>query len=496
MNPKAPKIYFSDIFNVSQETLSEYGAFNVSPIVDLPLFVDPFLLFTSSKPEYQSLHEQIIQYLRYLRDLSIKGNSDKGILKDLYCFKEVHQNCLGFCLSGNRGAGLGMKFASSLNLNLNNLFREFGNEQVTQGSHLEKLTLIRAGVGKDNISDFTTNLIKGYLLRYTEKFALEHIDPALCKKVRVARVDFNYEVGVWIDGEFTLPWLQGDYVLLTPEDILTKDDTWINKEDLRKDFPRIREAISNDSLRGQVDRYFQGILPRDHTQKDLNEAVEKVLLKFPALIDHFIRNKEDRGDEAVHRSFGHVRHTEEVFVKNLSLLASILQQHTEFYISSETTLEESKRKIDYLKQVIENQDGYRLFYDDKGKKIQREKDLQIAFKLVWEGSPSSADAEVNNGRGPVDFKISRGSLDATLVEFKLASNTQIEKNLQNQVEIYEAANRTTQSYKVILFFTQSDEAKVKRLIKKLKIPSDAGVILIDARRDNKPSASKASDSLL
>lgn len=491
MSVKNPKIYFSDIFDVSTKALSAYGAFNVSPVVDLPLFVDPFLLFTSSKSEYQALHAEVIRYLRYLRDLSIKGTSDKGVLKDLYCFKEVHQNCLGFCLSGNRGSGLGMKFALALNQNLNKLFSEFGNEQVTRGSHLEKLTLIRAGVGKDNISDFTTNLIKGFLLRYTEIFARKHIDPNLCKRIKVPRVGFNYKVGVWIDGDFTLPWLEDDYILLTPEDILTKDDTWINKEDLRKDFPRIREAIPDGSLRGQIDRYFQDVLPKDYTQKEFNLAVEKVLLKFPALIDHFIRNKEDRGDEAVDRSRRHVRNTEEVFVRNLSLLAGILQQHTQFYSAREATLQETRRKIDFLKHVIENQDGYRLFYDNRGNKIEREKDLQIAFKLVWEGSPSSADAEVNNGRGPVDFKISRGSLDSTLVEFKLASNSQIEKNLQNQVEIYEAANRTTQSYKVILIFTQTDEVKVKRLIRKLNIPSDAGIVLIDARRDNKPSASKA-----
>lgn len=491
MSMISPKIYFSDIFDVSPEILSDYGAFNVSPIVDLPLFVDPFLLFTSTKPEYQVLHEEIIKYLRYLRDLSIQGTSDAGILKDLYCFKEVHQNCLGFCLSGNKGAGLGQKFALALNQNLNNLFREFGNEQVTKGSHLEKLTLIRAGVGRDNISDFTTNLIKGFLLRYTEAFAKQHIDKRLCKTIKVPRVDFNYEVGVWIDGDFTLPWLDDDYILLTPEDILTKDDTWINKEDLRKDFPRIREAISNDALRGQVNRYLQDTLPRNHSQKEFNEAVEKVLLKFPALIDYYIRNKEDRGDEAVLRSRSLVENTEEVFVNNLSLLAGILQQHTGFYIHQETTLQETKRKIDFLKHVIEDQDGYRLFYDNRGNKIEREKDLQIAFKLVWEGSTSSADAEVNNGRGPVDFKISRGSLDSTLVEFKLASNSKIENNLQKQVEIYEAANRTTQSYKVILFFTKSDEAKIRRLIRKLKIPTDAGIILIDARRDNKPSASKA-----
>ncbi len=110
---------------------------------------------------------------------------------------------------------------------------------------------------------------------------------------------------------------------------------------------------------------------------------------------------------------------------------------------------------------------------------------------MWEGSPSSADAEVNNGRGPVDFKISRGASDSTLVEFKLASNSKLERNLENQVGIYEKANSTTPSFKVILFFTHSEGQKVKRIIQRIKAPDDAGIILIDARKDNKPSASKA-----
>ena len=140
--------------------------------------------------------------------------------------------------------------------------------------------------------------------------------------------------------------------------------------------------------------------------------------------------------------------------------------------------------------MIENQDGYRLFYV-KGKAVERESDLHILFKLVWEGSPSSVDAEVNNGRGPVDFKVSRGAGDKTLVEFKLATNSKLERNIENQVGVYERANRTTQSYKVILFFTSHEEAKVRSMLQRLKVPQGAGIILIDARRDNKPSASTA-----
>lgn len=80
-------------------------------------------------------------------------------------------------------------------------------------------------------------------------------------------------------------------------------------------------------------------------------------------------------------------------------------------------------------------DGYRLFYLN-GKPIKKENDLQIMYRLVWFASEYDVNREVNNGRGPADFKISIGSKDSTIVEFKLASNSKIRKNLENQVEIY------------------------------------------------------------
>ena len=490
--PNGPeaRIYFSDFFGVHPSVLVDYGAFNVACIVDLPLFIDPFLLFTSRKPEYQALHNEIVRYLQFLRDKSVQGGMNDGLLKAWYCFPEVKQNRLGFCLSGNSGRGLGMTFAKALHGNLNNLFSDFGQEKVTKGSHLEKLVLIRERVGRDNISDFTTNLIKGYLLRYTQHFAKTHIKSDMIRKVRIPKVKFDYDFGVWLDDIFELPWLENDYVLLTPEDILTQDDTWINKEDLRREFPTIRAAIPNDALRAQIDHYFRSVLPKRPSNKDQSEAIEKVLRKFPAIIDHYIRDKEDRGDEAVQRSADKVREVDDRFVQNTRHLVQLIVQHSGFYSTPGTTLEETRKKIEYLKHVIEHLDGYRLFYVG-GKPVEREKDLHILFKLVWEGSPSSVDAEANNGRGPVDFKISRGARDSTLVEFKLASNSQLERNLQNQVTIYEKANNTASSFKVILFFTEREERVVRNALRRLKVPNNAGITLIDARKDNKPSASKA-----
>ena len=64
-------IFFTDWFDVEPLALEDYGAFNISLINDLPLFIDPFLLFNSEEPIYHELHEGIIQYMRFLKDVSI-----------------------------------------------------------------------------------------------------------------------------------------------------------------------------------------------------------------------------------------------------------------------------------------------------------------------------------------------------------------------------------------------------------------------------------------
>src|SRR5713226_6230571 len=130
-------IYFSDFFEVPPRVMEKYGAFNVSLVNDLPLFIDPFLLFNSRKLKYRLLHDEIIKYLSFLRDKSTEGIVDDGLLRARYTFKEIRQNWFGFSKSGNRGSGLGMDFARALNSNLNSIFSSFGNERVTQGSHLE-----------------------------------------------------------------------------------------------------------------------------------------------------------------------------------------------------------------------------------------------------------------------------------------------------------------------------------------------------------------------
>jgi hypothetical protein len=498
MNKKdSVNVYFSDYFDIPHETVEEHGAFDVSLINDLPLFIDPFLLFNSSNPAYRKLHDNIITYLRFLRDASTNNRADKGLLYAWFMFSEVKQNWLGFSMIGNKGSGLGFDFAEALNRNLTKVFTNFGGEQVTQGSHLEKLCLIGSGVGRDNISDFTTNLIKEYLLEYTQNFARNHLTAKQRKVVRVEKVRFNYNTETWESGEYDLPYIFNDFVILTPSDMLTKGEIWINKDDMVKDYRRALDAVSDIQLRSQLNNYFIKVLsslPKKVSKKEKDAVIMRGYQDFPELLDYYIRFKEDTGDEAVDTSAKIVAESKQFYIDQISRFVGDLNRITDFYSINGNTYNEAKERVLYLKDVVENKGGHRIFYDTQGKPIKKETDLHILYRLTWFATPLDVTREANDGRGPVDFKITQGAFDKTLVEFKLASNPQLERNLQNQAAIYQRASDAPKTIKVIFYFNRQELNRISNILRQLKLVGDQDIVLVDARRDNKPSGSKAKTS--
>jgi hypothetical protein len=510
-------IYFSDFFNVSRDTMRNYGAFNVSLINDLPMFIDPFLLFNSEKPEYRALHREIIKYLKFLRDKAVGSELDKGSMYTWYRFKEVKQNWLGFSLTGNSGHGLGPDFAIALHKNFNTTFKDFGEEDVPESPHFEKLTLFDTGVGKDNVSDFTTNLIKKYLLEYTQEFAHQHIDPTLTKHFPVKRAYFNYKTETWAAKTYRLPAFVDDFVLLTPQDLLTKDDLWINQRDLVGDYNEIVDSIPNLQLRAQINNYFshelntilaqkeqkrrEGLAKRRRSKKprrlrplepseaDRKQVRWKAIQKFPQLIDYYLAFKEKHGDRASRQSRENVNQIETQFIEHVERLVGLLEEHTKFYSEPSDSYEAALKRAHYLKEVIEDNDGWRIFYLN-GHPLTREKDVHILYRLTWFATAFDVNSEANSGKGPVDFAISRGSANKALVEFKLASNSQLAANLQHQTAAYQKAHRTTKSVKVVMYYTEAELAKVNSVLRQLGLENDKTVVLIDARNDNKESASK------
>lgn len=485
------KIYFSDFFDVDEDIIESYGAVNISLINDMPLFVDPFLLFNSDKLAYQRIHAEIIHYLLFLQQQAGKYDEPpKGMLSSWYLFSEVKQTWLGFSLDGNGGRGLGKDFAENLFIGLKTIFREFGKERITKSSHLEKLCLISPLVGRDKISDFTTNFAKKYILDYTATFAQENLSSSQCKTICVPRVEFNYETKTWVAKNYSLPYCNGDYVLLTPRDLLTRDETFINRADMLDNLQSIAPSVEDATLRFELNQYFTEVLSKK--QKEMSKTVKnrvatELIRTHPELIDYYIKYKEDNEEKATSISIQAVQEVKMLFNTQLQELAQCLNTQTAFYKINANSHDEAYQRVQFLKDVIENKDGYRLFYLN-GRPLKRENDLQIMYRLVWYATDFDVNREVNNGRGPVDFKISKGNRDSTLVEFKLASNSKLKRNLENQVEIYKKANNTDRAIKVILFFSDAELEKTTRVLNELGIAGCPDIVLIDAR-DNKLSAS-------
>jgi hypothetical protein len=484
-----PQLFFSDYFEVQPNVLEKFGALNVCLEADLPLFIDPFLLFASEKPEYKALHDRIVGHLLELKGIALSTNSPN---EELFKFPEVRQNWLGVCKWGNNGRGLGAKFARNLIKAFRGFYRNFGEEDILESSHIEKLTLVGSGIGRDFISDFTANLALEYLLKYTEKFAQKHLAPSQRTRFNV-RCSYDASLKIWQPRSFELPYFykdgdSGDFIVLTPLDILSKDEAFISHSSFVNQFRSVTNSLDNASLRNSINEFFASRLPANPKRDDVSYAIRKTVEKFPVVLDYYIHHQEQHKDRASAISAEKVEKLKSEIIDTIGQLIRALAKDSEFYRTQTTSYDEALARALFLKDVIENNDGYRVFYKN-GKPIAHEESIQRIFRLTWFASPFDVNAEVNNGRGPADYKISFGQRDSTIVEFKLGNSKSLERNLKNQSAIYKKASKAIADIAVILCYTKHEITRVERVLKKLKIEDAENIVVIDA--SPKLSASKA-----
>lgn len=496
-------MFFSEYFHVNKQQIDSYGAIDINLVCDLPLFIDPMLIFNSSKNEYKVLHEQIIKYFHFLAKKSELGFSD-GELTTFFNFSEIKNNWFGYSKTGNEGKGNGKEFSRifakyiKFSLNTNN---------ITKGTHFEKTLLLFDKNGRDKVSDLTTHLILDFLATYTQNFALTYIDKTLIKPFYLDS-RFNYTTETFESVEYQLPYIKNnkgvdEFVLLTPKDILRKNEPTINRVDLLNNYDKVRCSISDASIRSQLENYINKAVfsyEQECKSKKKNvkeseiatvkrEAFVEALKIIPKLYDYYIAIKEQEKD-----------------LVNSEAEKEMVEQTTKFYEASRmlielynniappstTTLsarEEAKRRLNWFKHIIEECDGYKNLYYN-GQRISNEDDLQRLFRFVWNDTKFDVNYETNNGRGELDVKVSYGAHEKKIIEFKLASNKHL-SHVFDQVKVYERANQCTDSIYAIFYFSQDELKIVENLIAKTNTKTCIGdsIFLIDCRNDNKPSAS-------
>lgn len=131
--------------------------------VDLPLGIDPFLLFKSRNETFSTLHGIILTAFNKAIDALRSG--DIATARYLFNFPEVSEIGLGYTQKGKRGSGVGNYLSTLIIETLNESFA-----LMDRGvRHIEEMQLVSVGIAADRISDIAANLIKKYLIDYTQK---------------------------------------------------------------------------------------------------------------------------------------------------------------------------------------------------------------------------------------------------------------------------------------------------------------------------------------
>jgi hypothetical protein len=160
----------------------------------------------------------------------------------------------------------------------------------------------------------------------------------------VDKVYFDHELRSWMPQKYELPHINGDYVILTPKDMLTKDDSWINRSDLIDNFQDIATAVPDDVLRAQLNDYLLRMRPPggDFTREEWRDAVTCTIEQYPKILDYYIKDKEEHAGEAKEHSRNRVRLVEDWFIHEVRQFVAERLEPLGFYQIGKDTYAEAK----------------------------------------------------------------------------------------------------------------------------------------------------------
>ena len=196
---------------------------------DIPLYVDPFLLWKSPSQQDNALHTTITNSFNHLNYLVKKKREDEA-LSILISISECHEVGLG--VSKTRK---GTKISKQQAQNILNLFKDIPEYSQFGFTHFEIIQLYISGISKDRISDITCNYLKSFLIDYTiEQCELHNIprEGVILESIynyKTKKLDLNQKVYLPVNPKTKEP------LIFTPKRWL-RFNTWINYEDYFKKY--------------------------------------------------------------------------------------------------------------------------------------------------------------------------------------------------------------------------------------------------------------------
>lgn len=424
-------ITFSEEFGIDKADVVRLGVFDVILDVDTRVFIDPALLSVATAPEFKGAKKKVEDYFSGIITLlsHTKGRGDMYWKKAdaLLKFKELSGTCFGYAQNGTNGNAIG----AVLRTKILGTIKELIDEGEKDPALFELLGVFQEKVGCDRISDLITFILAPEILSYTGRVVAT-------LNLETVPVEYNR-----ITYSTCLNQYNERPLLLLPADILSP----LPVADCFDDIDYI--CGENQRVRDEINAYF-----------DLGDRrkLSKADIKF------YMKNNQTFRRTII-TSYKQVKVQPYDFDTDPVGEYIWLKSAREFALKYPLNLQKQQAaKIDdviaiaraicqQFKTLIEDNGLHDLLYDGD-KKPKHERAAQLLFYGIADSYCVANDIdlsrEINNGRGPVDFKLSRGAKDKVVVEVKLTSNGQLKHGIETQLPIYMQQERTCRAIYLII----------------------------------------------
>lgn len=409
----------SDYLHLDTE-LDEHGVFDPILNSDSFFFINLQRLKQTKVPEFANSYQKIRDYfkkvIKILDHAKSKDPVDicyKQALRS-FNFSEVNNLCLGYA-AGTKGAGFGSKLASQI---ISTAF-DIVKEGILDPEIFELLPLFQDNVGADRLSDMIATLILEDIKLYTQRINRE-----------LSISQEYYSTHPFVDGYLINPYKQ-DVLYLVPVDILHNlpvAECWEDVEHVVYENSAIRDEI-NIAVAAEWKNY---------TSKERKEYICDTVFKEPAACNRVLAKYKQESLEGFNPQ-------DNIDYRLSKLEQSIDKLNYDWHLPNKkpSSYSMSKSILEFFKDWVENQRGWKVIQEINSR--YREKCVQFIFlygaSSFIKANDLDISCEADEGRGPVDFKISRGQ-DKTIVEVKLSSNHQYLHGFTTQIIEYGKAEHT------------------------------------------------------
>jgi hypothetical protein len=424
----------SEYYKIDPSELKKRDIFDAIIGTDNRYFFDPaYLPFTDVK-EFENAREELLEHFKKVIALIKTRNPDyfkKAV--ELLTQPDLKGSSTGYG-QGDDGAGVGPKLAEILANSAKDLIQSGGDDPII----FEIIGMITPEFGPDRLGDLMNGILRKRIYRFTERVSEEFgIE-------RKFKLKYNKE-------EFNLPIHPNSNkkpILFFPESVLSPLPIVHSWEDM------YAAAVFSKEMRDNFNEFLNPLFSASPipTKEDLKEYLitEDSNKRIKAFLDVYKSVEPEKYDFKKDPA-GYYRWYEdakEIF--NVVEVPKIKKAKT-----FEDLMEAVEAVIKYFKKGIENY-MWKHSYEADGTP-KNEFYFQNLFLYIAEPLCAERDIDVapesDKRRGPVDFKLSRGSENVT-VEMKLTSNSSLAKGFKIQLPIYAKAEESKHSFLVVVKTTE------------------------------------------